>query len=63
MSREALGNSDLLEWFEPHERGPCSSCGERACVSLPDAAAHFCLACGAVTVGGIRIDRDRQIAG
>jgi hypothetical protein len=58
---EPLTNRDLLAWFSDDERGECSSCGERGCVSLPEAKAHFCLACGAVTVGGYRIDVDRRL--
>jgi hypothetical protein len=49
-------NLDLLDWFAPDERGECSACGLRACVSLPDADASFCLGCGAITVGDVRID-------
>jgi hypothetical protein len=51
-----LTNLDLLEWFDEQERGECSSCGRRACVSLPDVAAHFCLGCGAISIAGIRLD-------
>jgi hypothetical protein len=51
-----VANVDLLEWFSEDERNVCSSCGEKACVVLPDAPAHFCLACGAITVSGMRID-------
>ena len=58
---EVPSNRDLLDWFSEDERGVCSSCGERACVSLPQVAAHFCFACGAVSIAGIRIDVNRQI--
>ena len=55
MNRQPT-NVDLLEWFGEEERNDCSQCGARACVSLPDVAAHFCLACGAISIAGIRID-------
>lgn len=58
---EVPSNRDLLDWFSEDERGVCSSCGERACVSLPRVSAHFCLACGAVTIAGMRIDMNREI--
>jgi hypothetical protein len=51
-----LTNRDLLTWFSEDERGECNECGEKACVSLPDALAAFCLACGAITVDAVRID-------
>ena len=56
MNGERLTNLDLLEWFGEDERGDCTACGRRACVSLPDVAASFCLGCGAITIGGMRID-------
>jgi hypothetical protein len=56
-------NVDLLAWFSEEERTVCGSCDERACVSLPDAFASFCLACGAVSVDGVRIDAELRIAG
>ncbi len=49
-------NVDLLAWFGDDERNVCSQCGVQACVSLPDVPAHFCLACGAITIAGIRLD-------
>ena len=52
---------DLLESFSEDERGVCSACGERACVSLPQVPAHFCFVCDAVTIAGIRIDVNREI--
>jgi hypothetical protein len=52
----SLTNHDLLEWFDERERNICSYCRERACVGLPDVAAHFCLACGAISIAGMRID-------
>jgi hypothetical protein len=58
---EVPSNRDLLDWFSEDERGVCSSCGERACVSLPRVAAQFCFACGAVTIAGFRIDVNREI--
>ena len=54
-------NLDLLEAFSEDERGECSSCGKRACVKLRDAPATFCLACGAVHVGGMRLDIGRTL--
>lgn len=54
-------NRDLLEWFGEDERTDCSVCGERACVSLPTVSAQFCLACGAVTIAGLRMDVNREI--
>lgn len=54
-------NRDLLDWFSDDERDVCSSCRERARVSLPDVPAHFCLACGAVWIAGMRLDVDREI--
>lgn len=53
-------NLDLLEAFSEDERGECSACGERACVKLREAPASFCLACGAVHVGGMRLDVGRK---
>jgi hypothetical protein len=58
---EVPSNRDLLDWFSEDERGVCSSCRERACVSLPRVAAHFCFACGAVTIAGFRIDVNHEI--
>ena len=58
----AHSNVDLLAWFSDDERNICAHCGERACVSLPDAVASFCLACGAVSIDGIRIDANLRIA-
>jgi hypothetical protein len=54
-------NVDMLAWFEEDERGQCASCHEKACVSLPHAHASFCLACGAISLNGERIDVDRRI--
>jgi hypothetical protein len=56
-----MSNLDLLEPFEADERSECPACGERASVTLPETAASFCFACGAVTVGGMRLDVARQI--
>ena len=61
MAEAPLTNLDLLEWFGDDERSDCSFCGRRACVRLPDAAAVFCLGCGAISIGGIRIDLGGQI--
>ena len=57
-----LTNLDLLGWFSEEERNVCSSCERRACVSLPEVAAHFCLGCGAIHISGMRLDTGRQIA-
>lgn len=51
-----LTNRDLLAWFSEEERSECEECGEKACVSLPETLAAFCLACGAITVDAVRID-------
>jgi hypothetical protein len=61
MGVERITNLDLLEWFDEDERNVCSTCGERACVSLPDVAAHFCLNCGAIHIAGMRVDIGRHI--
>ena len=58
---EVPSNRDMLEWFSEDERNVCSSCRERACVSLPHVSAHFCLACGAITVAGMRLDVNGEI--
>jgi hypothetical protein len=54
-------NLDMLAWFSDEERHACGSCGEKACVTLPKALASFCLACGAVTLNGERIDADGRL--
>jgi hypothetical protein len=56
-----LTNRDLLAWFTEDERALCLACGENACVGLPQAPSIFCLACGAVWLGGERLDADRRI--
>jgi hypothetical protein len=56
-------NVDLLAWFGEDERRECASCGVRACVSLPEASAMFCLACGAVLVDGARVEMERPAPG
>jgi hypothetical protein len=56
VARES--NVDMLAWFAENERGVCPSCGKHACVTLPKAVASFCLACGAITVDGVRVDAD-----
>jgi len=54
-----LTNRDLLKWFEEHEREGCPFCGERATVRLPELPIMtFCLACAAITSGGVRLDLD-----
>ena len=55
-------NVDMLAWFTEAERFACLSCGDQACVTLPDAIVSFCLSCGAVTIDGVRIDADRHVA-
>ena len=55
-------NFDLLDAFDEDERAECSFCGQRACVSLPETPAAFCFGCGAVTVGGLRLDSRREIS-
>jgi hypothetical protein len=54
-------NRDLLEWFSEDERRKCAYCGKKTCVGLPDVVATFCLACGAITVEGARIDMGGRI--
>jgi hypothetical protein len=61
VSVGTITNLDLLEWFAEDERHECSSCGRRACVSLPAVPAHFCLGCGAITIGGMRLDTQGRI--
>lgn len=51
-----MTNLDLLAWFSEDEREVCSDCGERACVSFPEANVAFCLGCGTVKVDGRRIE-------
>lgn len=51
-----LTNLDMLHWFEEDERQGCDACGMRAAVTCPGAPASFCLACGAITVDGRRIN-------
>jgi NMD protein affecting ribosome stability and mRNA decay len=58
---DAVSNVDFLAWFSDDERGVCGSCKEKACVTLPEAEASFCLACGAITLHGVRIDVDRRL--
>lgn len=59
MTADAMTNVDLLTWFADDERHNCSVCGQKACVTLPAARASFCLACGTITVDGVRIDPER----
>jgi hypothetical protein len=49
-------NIDMLAWFSEDERQECSKCGERAVVTLPDALASFCLACGVIWIEGEPIE-------
>ena len=49
-------NLDMLAWFREDERHECPACGDRACVTLPDALATFCLACGRISIGGVSIE-------
>jgi hypothetical protein len=53
---DARTTVDLLAWFSEDERQSCAKCAERACVTLPDALASFCLACGAITIDGVELD-------
>ena len=59
----AQSNLDVLAWFSEDERHACESCGTKACVSIDEATASFCLACGAVSINGVQIDADLRIAG
>jgi hypothetical protein len=54
-------NADMWAWFGDEEREVCGSCGEKACVSVPNATASFCLCCEAITLDGVRIDPERRI--
>ncbi len=63
VAQSPFPNQDLLAWFSEDEKEICVSCGERTAVSLPDALASFCLACGAVSIDGVRIDRTLRLAG
>jgi hypothetical protein len=54
-------NVELLAWFPEKERDECVACGKNTCVTLPEAAATFCLACGAVILNGVRVDVDRRL--
>lgn len=62
LAQAGPSNVDMLAWFREDERHVCRSCGEKARVSLPDVFASFCLACGAVSVDGVRIDASPRIA-
>lgn len=62
MDAGATTNLDMLAWFSEDERSTCAACGMQARVSLSDALASFCLACGAITLDGIRIDHDGRVA-
>ncbi len=54
-------NLDLLKWFMDEERAVCGSCSQRACVTVPEAKASFCLGCGAIHIDGERIDVEGRI--
>jgi hypothetical protein len=56
-------NIDMLAWFAEDERHDCLGCGERACVSLADAVATFCLACGRISIDGTAIELGPELAG
>jgi len=58
----APSNIGTLAWFIEGERHVCGSCDMKACVSLSEATSSFCLACGAVSIEGVRVDVDRRIA-
>jgi hypothetical protein len=62
MHERPLSNRDLLAWFSEEERHVCGSCGEKTCVTMPEALASFCLGCGAVSMNGVRIDQDLRLA-
>jgi hypothetical protein len=47
----------MLSWFSDEERERCSSCGERASVTLEEGLATMCLACRSITVDGKRFDQ------
>jgi hypothetical protein len=53
---DARTTVDLLAWFSDDERQVCAKCGERGCVTLPDALASFCLVCGAITIDGMELE-------
>jgi hypothetical protein len=61
--RPELTNLDMLEWFAESERQDCGACGGRAAVTLADTPASFCLACGAITLDGVRVDPGAELAG
>jgi hypothetical protein len=61
MALRPSSNVDMLAWFGEEERQTCSACGARACVSLPNALASFCLACDAITLDGVRLDDDGRV--
>ena len=46
---------DLLAWFSDDERQGCWVRHERALVTIPEALADFCLACGTITIEGVPI--------
>jgi hypothetical protein len=52
----------MLSWFGDDECERCRECGEHASVSLSETPASFCLACGAISIDGKRIDVDRRVA-
>jgi hypothetical protein len=52
---------DMLAWFSEDERSDCSSCRRRESVGLPAVRASFCLGCGAISIGDLRIDQDGRI--
>ena len=62
MGAEPATNVDLLKWFSEDERCDCFACGMRASVGLPDVASQFCLRCGAITIAGLRIDKNGAVA-
>jgi len=61
MGAEPSTNVDLLKWFSEDERRDCLACGVRALVGLSDVAAQFCLRCGAITIAGMRIDKNGAV--
>jgi len=53
-------NVDRLALFAEDERDKCLFCGEKTCVTVPEAHASFCFTCDAVCLNGERIDVDRE---
>ena len=54
-------NRDLLAWFDDDECEDCPTCGDHARVTMAEVLASFCLACGGVWLGNVRLDVDRRL--